>query len=131
MRSLNTYYSQDVLGKRTYSKIRSANKTSNVANFVPYKKLASFINQIDIGTVQALHPSLTSGISDEDELGDGRFRNLCEYAPRLAKMYLKLNESRKDKLKNFPLCASQTGSFVFLLAIGGDEAPGSGTSVLI
>jgi len=131
LRSINVYYNQDILGKRKYESIRSANKTPNIANFVPYKKLSSSINQLDIGTVTPLHPFFTNGICDENELGDGMFRNLCQYVPRLAKMYLKLNDNRNDKLKNFPLLASQDGSFVFVLAIGGDEAPGSGTSFLL
>ena len=130
LRSINVYYSQDILGKRKYEKIRSANKSPKIANFVPYKKLSSAINQINIGSVQPLHPSLTSGI-DENEIGEGMFRNLCEYVPRLAKMYLNLDDNRVDKLKNFPSFASKNNSFVFLLALGGDEAPGSGTSFLL
>ena len=33
LRSINFYYSQDILGKRKYEKIRTANKCPNVANF--------------------------------------------------------------------------------------------------
>ena len=59
LRSLNTYYSHDVLGKRKYLNLRKANKQAkfqghSVPNSISYKELAQVINTIDIGTVKNL-----------------------------------------------------------------------------
>ena len=59
LRSLNTYYSHDVLGKRKYLNLRKANKQAkfqgnSVPNYILYKELAQLINTIDIGTVRNL-----------------------------------------------------------------------------
>ena len=64
LRSLGTYYSHDILGKRNYLNLRKANKQPklqghSVANSISYKKLAQVINTIDIGTVKNL-PDLCS-----------------------------------------------------------------------
>ena len=130
LRSMNVYYSQDVLGKRKYMAIRKSNKTPGVVNFVDYKTLARHIRTVDIGDVQDIEPVFTHGLPDE-EIGDGMFRNLVKFAPFLAEFYLHVNETRFDKLKeftNFP--KKNENSFLFLIAIG-DEAPGSGMTFLI
>ena len=130
-RSINVYYSQDVLGKRKYMAIRKANKTSGTVNFVDYKTLAAHIRSVDIGDVQDINPTFTHGLSN-DEIGDGMFRNLVTFAPFLAEFYLHVNETRVDKLKEFPNFPKKNDqSFLFLISIGGDEAPGSGMSMLI
>ena len=59
LRSLNTYYSHDVLGKRKYLNLRKANKQAkfqgqSVPSSISYKELAQVINTIDIGTVKNL-----------------------------------------------------------------------------
>ena len=61
------------------------------------------------------------------------YRDLVEFAPRLAQFYLTVNSQRIDKLKEFNEYASKINdtSFVFLFAIGGDEASKSGTSFLV
>ena len=131
IRSVNVYYSQDVLGKKKYSSIRTANKSPNIVNFVPYKKLSEFISKIDIGNVQDIKPKYTVGL-DNDDIGSGMYRNVLEFAPRLAKLYLYVNQFREDKLKEFDKYEKKNStSFLFTLAIGGDEAPGSGTSFLL
>ena len=55
-RSLNTYYSNDVLGKREYLNLRKANKQAkfqshSVPNYISCKELAQVIDNIDIGTM--------------------------------------------------------------------------------
>lgn len=54
------------------------------------------------------------------------------YAPRLAEFYLKINDSRQDKL-NFceKFHREMPSSKLFLLSIGGDEAPLAGTTFLL
>ena len=59
LRSLNTYYSHNVLGKQKYLNLREANKQAkfqgnSVTNYILYKELAQVINTIDIGTVKNL-----------------------------------------------------------------------------
>ena len=56
LRSLNVYYSHNVMGKRKYINIRKANNRASfekvkVPNYIPYKELAEMINSVDIGTV--------------------------------------------------------------------------------
>ena len=131
LRSLNIYYSQNVLGKRKYISIRKANKVKNIPNFTPYSDLSKVIRQIDIGVVSSIKPILTQGMED-DESSDVLFRDLLQYAPRLAEFYLTVNENRVDKLKTFDgFPRKQKESKLFLVTIGGDEAPGSGTAFLI
>ena len=59
LRSLNTYYSHDVLGKRKYLNLRKANKQAKsqghlVSNYISYKELAQVSNTIDTATVKNL-----------------------------------------------------------------------------
>ena len=130
-RSMNVYYSQNVMGKRKYISVRKANKCPDTVNFVPYKKLVDKVNSIDIGDVRSIQPIFTEDL-EHDEIGDGMFRNVIQFSLRLAKFYLKVNENRIDKLKTFTEKAKDPKtSTVFLIAIGGDEAPLSGTSFLM
>lgn len=131
LRSLNVYYSQDVMGKRKYLSVRKANNVDGFPNYVTYKVLANKIRSIDIGILQDINPIFTHDL-DDDEVGDGCFRSLIQYAPRLAELYLKLDQTRIDKLKTFQgFHKKNPKSHHFLMAIGGDEAPGAGTSFLI
>ena len=132
LRSLNVYYAQEVMGKRKYSSVRKANKVPEVPNLLPFEQLSRHINSIDIGQVNDICPKFTHDLLDE-EIGGGSYRNLIQYIPRLAKMYLKLNLTRKDKLLDFKETFTKKNpeSFLFLLAVGGDEAPVAGTSFLI
>ena len=59
LRSLNTYYSHDVLGKQKYLNLSEANKQAkfqgnSVPNYILYKELAQVINTVDIGAVKNL-----------------------------------------------------------------------------
>ena len=131
LRSLNVYYSNNVMGKRKYLSVRKANKTPQIPNFIPYKELAQVIQSIDIGTVSNIKPTLTYDLP-EDEIGDGIFRDLVPFAQRLAKFYLTVNKTRVDKIKTFEQYTKKCpSSILFLMAIGGDEAPVTGTSFLI
>lgn len=134
LRSLNVYYSHDVMGKRKYLNLRKANlkamyKKSYVVNYVPYAKLSKYISEIDIGSVHdinSLLPSSTPGTVK------GAYRIPREHVIRLAEFYLKVNENRKDKLKFFPKIQNKfDGTLVFILSISGDGAPGAGTSILL
>ena len=51
-RSLNIYYSQDVMGKRKYINVRKANKVKGQPNIIPYKDLSNIINSVDIGSTK-------------------------------------------------------------------------------
>ena len=59
LRSVNTYYSHNVLGKRKYLNLRKANKQAkfqgqSVPSSISYKELAQVINTIDNGTEKSL-----------------------------------------------------------------------------
>ena len=129
-RSMRVYYSQGVLGRRNYDQIRRANKSPGVTNFIQSGELSRKIRSINIGEVKEIS-EFTKGL-DPGEIGAGCYRPLNKYAPRLAEYYLKVNEEREDKLKTFEnLPRKDPSSFLFLMAIGGDEAPGAGTTYLI
>ena len=131
LRSLNVYYSHHVMGKRKYINVRKANKAPGIPNFVSYKLLADKINQINIGTLKNIDPDLTKDL-DGDEVGKGKFRDLVQYAPRIAQFYLTVNETRDDKLKCFEnFHRKDPLSTMFLIAVGGDEAPLAGTTFLL
>ena len=129
--SLNVYYSHDVMGKAKYLNVRKANrrasfKNTEVPNYVPYKMLAETINNIDIGVLNAI--TETNG----QESFKGAYRNPAEYILRIAEFYLKIDMCRIDKLRTFDCFPKKDpDSFLFVLAIGGDGAPGSGTTVLV
>ena len=86
-----------MMGKRKYISIRRANKSSDGSNFIQYKDLAKHINQIDIGTLHDINE-----ISSFDSSVAGVYRNLAEYALRLAEFYLRVDKERVDKLQFFP-----------------------------
>ena len=132
LRSLNIYYCHSVMGKSKYESNRKANKNkSNIPNYVPYKKLASYINSIDIGEVRSVHTDFGENLSLE-ESGDGMYRPLVDYVQRLSKFYLTVYPMRKDDLMEFPnVLKKSNDSFLFLLCFGGDGAPGTGTSFLV
>ena len=127
LRSLNVYYSQDVLGKRKYIAIRKANKCPGICNFAPYNKLSKCIRDIDIGEVKDIE------VFNDSEVWkvDGKFRPLLPFAKVLAQFYLTVNESRIDKLFFRKQNEIENNLFTFLVAVGGDEAPESGTAFLI
>ena len=133
LRSLNTYYCHDVMGKRKYINLRKANKVSAqqnsfIPNYVTFKDLSNEINSIDIGELKDVNELIPSST----EKYQGCYRDAAGYILRLAKFYLTVDKHRKDKLKSFPnLPKKDTDSRLFALAIGGDGAPGYGTSILV
>ena len=120
------------MGKRKYVNVRKANRTPSIPNFVTYKLLSEHMRNIDIGTLRPISLDLTDSL-DPDEIGPGYYyRDLVEYAPRLAKFYLAVDRYRIDKLKPFPNAVRKDKySVLFLIAIGGDEAPVAGTTFLM
>ena len=134
LRSLNTYYSHNVLGKRKYLSIRKANqracyKKQSVPNYVPYNKLAMHINQVDIDTLLPISDLVEV---NNNETFTGAYRNPAQYILRLAKFYLFVNKNRHDKLKVFPYFKKKNeDSFLFCVSIGGDGAPICGMSILV
>ena len=131
MRSLNVYYGHSVLGKRKYISLLKSNKNPDMSNYVSYKILSKMIRDVDIGTVISVIPTLTENLPQE-ETGEGMFRDLRSYALRLVEFYLKVDKHRVDKLKTFEkFDKKDPSSTLFLMCIGGDEAPLAGTSFLI
>ena len=132
LRSMNAYYSHNVLGKRKYLNLRKANKqatfkNTSIANFVSYKKLSDIINSVDIGTLIDI-----SELSEKEETLSGMYRPPAPFILRLASFYLKVNKEREDKLKEFnTFKCKDPESFLFAIALGGDGAPGTGMGILI
>ena len=60
------------------------------------------------------------------------YKELPEFTQRLVRFYLIVNKNRHDKLKKFDTFPKKNlESVLFLIAIGGDEAPIAGTNFLI
>ena len=133
VRSLNVYYSHNVMGKQKYKAIRKANRNSlfqrqRVSNYIPYPDLANYINSLDIGVLRPLCPDLVSLDEMQGKPAVGMFRDVCEHIQRLAKFYLTVNQYRTDKLLTFDnFLKKDESSFLFLISFGGDGAPGVGT----
>ena len=112
--------------------MRKANKQAkfegnSLQNFLPYTELAHEINKIGIGKLNNL-----SSLSSDYEKIPGAYREPIDFILRLSKFYLKVNEKRTDKLKSFKSLSCKTpDSFLFAIAIGGDDAPGTGMLVLV
>ena len=103
LRSIATYYTSGVMGKRKYQAVRLASsmKTSDLKrggktaiNFMPncpipklltYNSLVSEIKKIDVGKVYSIEEEFSNDIDDENI--NGCFRDLREYLPWLAKFY--------------------------------------------
>ena len=114
LRSLNTYYSHDVLGKRKYLNLRKANKEAkfqrhSVPNYISYKELAQVINTIDIGTVRNL-----SDLCSDYKNTPVVYREPVEFILRLAEFYLLVNEESPDKLKSFEHFSCKEASSFFI-----------------
>ena len=72
LRSLNAYYSHNVMGKRKYNNIRKANKASSyqgakVPNYIPYRNLFDEINSVDIGAINDVNNYLPNSESKYQE----------------------------------------------------------------
>lgn len=130
LRSIATFYTSGVLGKRKYQsvKLSTSMKTSKkkrggktaimfmpncpVPKLLTYNALITEIKKIDIGHVYSIQENFSS---DTDENINGYYRDLREYLPRLASFYL---NTKQDALKWF----GQTEG-TFLVAFGGDGCP--------
>ena len=133
LRSIATYYTSGVMGKRKYQAVRVASSMTSCAKkrggktaitFMPncpipklltYNALISEINKIDIGVVQSVTDVFPTYIEDENI--SGCFRDLRAYLPRLAAFYLNM-QTRRDALKWFGETEGK-----FLVAFGGDGCP--------
>ena len=131
LRSLNIYYSHSVMGKAKYICIRKANKNDeNVPNYVTYRTLADYINDIDIGIIRDVKTDFGQGLEGE-ESGEGVYRPLIPYVQRILEFYLNVYKKRNDEMKQFTSFPKKSeDSFQFLINFGGDGAPGSGTAFL-
>lgn len=132
-RSISTFYSAGVLGKRKYQSVRQALSMKNhpskvgaktritlssgfkMPKLLTYNNLMAEVKRIDIGKVYEIDENYVAGI-DSDENVNGAYRDLREYLPRLARFYLQKNT--KETLKWF---GETEGTF--LVAFGGDGCP--------
>ena len=132
-RSIATYYSSGILGKRKYQSIRislamksrkgiEGRKTAlslfpgaNIPKILPYNKLARELNKIDIGKVYEINEEYLSNLEIDAPI-NGAYRDIGEYLPRLAKSYF--TTSRKNTLQWY---GETEGTFMF--ALGGDACP--------
>ena len=129
-RSLNVFYSQDIMGKRKYLNTRKCNVDKQLPNYVPYKKLADYISSIDIGTVVDVEERFGANL-DKDDTGPGMYRPFDQYALRLVDFYFRVDQERQDKLLDFKTFKTKDpSSKLFVISIGGDGAPTSGTVFL-
>lgn len=131
-RSIATFYSNGIMGKRKYQAVRMAltmkkserasKKKSSICvmpkcpipKLITYNNLVSEINKIDIGNVVSVQDYFQK--ATEDDMVRGCFRKLEEFLPRLAKFYLR--KGGKESLKWF---GNAEGTF--LVALGGDGCP--------
>ena len=132
-RSISTFYSAGVLGKRKYQSVRQSLSMKShstkvgaktritlssgfkLPKLLTYNKLMNELKEIDIGNVYEIDNTYVTGL-EVDEYINGAYRDLREYLPRLAKFYLQKN--RKATLKWF---GETEGTF--LVAFGGDGCP--------
>ena len=85
------------------------------------------IRSTDISRLHKINPSLSYNLP-KTEIAEGMYRELPEFALRLARFYLIVNKNRHDKLKKFDTFSKKNPeSILLLIAIGGDEAPITGT----
>ena len=126
------------MGKRKYISIRKETSNSKfdgkrIPNYSTYNSLMKYIKSVDIERLYDVRDTFCKEIT-EDEKGDGKFRRLTELLPRLAQFYLKVNEERVDKLKEFESFPKvNPDALLFLVAIGCDGTPckeGTATSFL-
>ena len=131
-RSIATFYSSGVMGKRKYQAVRVAlsmkksekekGKRSSIS-FMPkgpipklltYNNLVRDISKSDIGNVYSVEDYFQE--ATEDDTVRGCFQKLEEFLPRLAQFYLK--GDKKESLKWF-----DNAQGTFLVALGGDGCP--------
>ena len=132
-RSISTFYSAGVLGKRKYQSVKQAMSMKNhpskvgaktritlssgfkIPKLLTYNNLMAEVKRIDTGKVYEIDENYVAGIHSDENV-NGAYRDLREYLPRLAKFCLQKN--RKETLKWF---GETEGTF--LVAFGGDGCP--------
>ena len=82
LRTVNLYYSHDVMGKRKYISIRKDTSNSKfdgkrIPNYSTYNSLIKYIKSVDIGRLYDVRDRFCREIL-EDEKGDVKFRRLTE-----------------------------------------------------
>ena len=100
LRSIASYYSGGVMGKRKYKSVRLVLATkastkkrggrtplcfmqkSRIPKLLPYDKLMSHSKQVDIGKVYSIEEEFSNYIQ-ADEVVHGCFRDLRDYLPHL------------------------------------------------
>ncbi|KXJ10774.1 hypothetical protein AC249_AIPGENE5510 [Exaiptasia diaphana] len=131
-RSVGVYYSKSVMGKNKYlatykcnsfKKVKGKRKSIRlkvsgcpIPKLVPYYRLMSFINDINIGTLHSVRENLCNDLDDKEKV-DGAYRNLEEVLVNVCSFYL--NNPNTYKLYNF----TNDDTCTFYVAIGGDGAP--------
>ena len=98
IRSVNLYYSHDVMGKRKHVAIRKETACANanhkgrrLPNFVTCDTLMKYIKSFDIGTLYDVKEVLSKNVPKKEQ-DEGKFRKLSEYQPWLAEFYLRVND---------------------------------------
>ncbi|CAB4023672.1 Hypothetical predicted protein, partial [Paramuricea clavata] len=130
-KSIATFYSSGVMGKRKYQSVRLVvSMTSRkqggrtgisilpgckVPKILTYNNLARELNKIDIGSVLEINNEYLSDLEIDAPI-NGAYRDLREYLPRLAKFYL--NTDRKHALEWYGKTEG-----IFLIALGGHGCP--------
>lgn len=141
IRSCALLYAGGVMSKRKYQQTRSSLSTSytgsktekgflkrkrisvgfgyTIPKIVPYKKLISIINDINVGELFSVNEMLCRDMPQEKKV-NGVYRDLEDLLLSLAEFYLKIDSDRKqeDKLRWF---GGSPGTFK--VALGGDGAP--------
>ena len=87
--------------------------------------MQTFQNILEVieGRLHNINHSLSYNLP-KTEIVEEMYRELPEFALRLARFYLIVNKNRHDKLKKFDTFSKKNPeSILFLIAIGGDEAP--------
>ena len=77
-----------MIEKKKYINVIKANKSKDVANFIPCKCLAERIQSIDIGPLYDINPLLMEGL-DLEEIQEGKFRDL-------GAVYMRFHSARNE-----------------------------------
>ena len=138
LRSISTYFSRSVMGKRKYRSVYKSISMSdssepkmhrvngnkrikvmscNVVRLVPYYKMKAYVRSSEIGTLHCVKEDFCYELDDCEKVEDC-YRHLYEFLPLLAKFYFKLAEISEESLLWFNNEINK-----FHIALGGDGAP--------
>ena len=113
LRSVNVYYSHNVIGKQKYMNIKRASKVPEILGLAPYKNVAIKVQSFDTGTSFSLNSEFAQDL-DGEECGDGMHRCLKTFLSRLAQFYLNVKNLGVDKLKvDFNYTLKKENSHIF------------------